>query len=415
MKGMNDLFSKELQARRWIIQKALQAFESYGFSQVQTPVLEELSLFVRSVGKTTDIVSKEMYALEDRDGTPICMRPENTAGTVRALLEHHKLTQEQECKVFYVGPMFRRERPQKGRLREFTQVGAEFFGTDAPTADVELLSMLHQWLLSLPIGKIKLLINSLGQPQERAEYLKALRTYFEPLRDQLCSDCQRRLETNTLRLLDCKNKTCSKLADESPSILDFLQEESKQHFEAVKNGLTQLGIEFEITKKLVRGLDYYTRTVFEFIAESGLGAQNTVAAGGRYDNLVEELGGPSVPATGFAAGIERLVILAEENGLSLDEKRPDLVLVYADDTGREKLPAIAHQLRQKNIWVDFEHRKKSVKAQMRRADRMKAKEVLVLGTREIENDEGQLKALDTGDTRFVQVSNLLSVYSPNFV
>src|SRR3989338_3608517 len=272
MKGMNDLFSKDLQIRRLVCSKAIHIFENYGFSEIQTPILEELSLFVRSVGENTDIVSKEMYSLEDRDGTKICMRPENTAGSVRALIENNLISADQEAKIFYIGPMFRRERPQKGRLREFTQIGAEFLGSPSPTVDIEFIAMIHDWLSELPIGKIKLIINSLGQPNERAEYLKALRAYFEPLQNQLCVDCQRRLDKNILRLLDCKNENCSKLADLGPSILSYLGEESKNHFQQVQNSLSKLGIEFQVSDKLVRGLDYYTRTVFEFVAESGLGA-----------------------------------------------------------------------------------------------------------------------------------------------
>ncbi|MEI6806561.1 MAG: histidine--tRNA ligase [Myxococcaceae bacterium] len=406
MKGMNDLFSKELQSRRLVASKAIHVFENYGFSEIQTPILEELSLFVRSVGENTDIVSKEMYSLEDRDGTKICMRPENTAGAVRALIENNLVSEDQEAKVFYIGPMFRRERPQKGRLREFTQIGAEFLGISAATADIEFLAMLHDWLSSLPIGQIKLVINSLGQPNERNEYLKALRAYFEPLTEKLCVDCQKRLTNNVLRLLDCKNETCSKLADAAPSIHSYLAEESKQHFEAIQAGLKQLNIPFQISNRLVRGLDYYTRTVFEFIAESGLGAQNTLAGGGRYDNLVKELGGPDVPAIGMAAGLERIILLMRENGLVLDEKRPDLSLVAADSMGRQKAFELLILLRRKGLFVDFDHKERSVKSQMRRADRLRSKEALVLGTQEVESGKAKIKSLDSGETREVELSDL---------
>ncbi len=404
MKGMNDLFSDELRLRRYVIGKASETFERFGFSEIQTPVLEELSLFLRSVGESSDIVTKEMYALEDRDGTKICMRPEGTAGVVRALVEHHKVSTDQEAKVYYVGSMFRRERPQRGRLREFSQIGAEFLGVSEPTADVEVLAMLHTWLSSLQLGELTLLINSLGQPDERAGYLQALRDYYTPLTSQLCADCQRRLTQNVLRLLDCKNPNCSALADKAPSILEFLGEDSKLHFEQVKSGLKQLGIEFKVSSRLVRGLDYYTRTVFEFVAESGLGAQNTVAAGGRYDNLVAELGGSSTPAFGFAAGVERLVLLLEENSFKLPESRPDFSLVYADDLGKSKVFELAQAWRLKGLWIDFEHKTKSVKAQMRRADRMRCKEVIVIGAREVESGEGQAKMLDSGEIRVCRIS-----------
>lgn len=399
MKGMNDLFAPDLQVRRWILAQAIPIFENYGFSEIQTPILEELSLFVRGVGKNTDIVSKEMYVLEDRDGTEICMRPENTAGALRALIEHNLISTEQEAKIFYVGPMFRRERPQKGRLREFTQIGAEFLGSSSHTADVEFIAMIHDWLSALPIGKIKLLINSLGQSNERSNYLKVLEAYFEPLQSTLCPDCQRRFNKNILRLLDCKNKTCSQLASLAPSILDYLSTESKTHFDQVQANLTKLGIEFQVSHQLVRGLDYYTRTVFEFVSDSGLGAQNTIAGGGRYDRLSQELGGPDVPGLGVAAGLERLVLLMMENGFRLDSRRPDLSVIYADPIGRQKAFELLFQLRRQGLWVDFEHRERSVKSQMRRADKLGSKEVLVLGAQEVESGQATLKALDSGKTR----------------
>ena len=399
MKGMNDLFSKDLQIRRWVQSQAIQIFENYGFSEIQTPILEELSLFIRSVGENTDIVSKEMYSLEDRDGTKICMRPENTAGAMRALIEHNLISADQEAKIFYMGPMFRRERPQKGRLREFSQIGAEFVGSALASSDIEFIAMIHDWLSKLPIGQIKLVINSLGQPEERSEYLTALRAYFEPLHDQLCIDCQKRLSKNILRLLDCKNETCSKLTNQAPSIHDYLGTESKEHFETLQTGLSKLGITFQVSNRLVRGLDYYTRTVFEFIAESGLGAQNTVAGGGRYDGLSKELGGPDIPGIGMAAGLERIVLLLEENGFALDFKRPDLSLVYADPVGRQKAFELLFALRRQGLWVDFEHKDRSVKSQMRRADKLRCKEVLVLGAREVESGKAVIKSLDSGETR----------------
>ncbi|MES2504885.1 MAG: histidine--tRNA ligase [Myxococcota bacterium] len=403
---MPDLFSTELQTRRFIIGKAIHVFENYGLSEIQTPILEELSLFVRSVGESSDIVTKEMYALEDRDGTMICMRPEGTAGAVRALVQNNLLSAEQEAKIFYTGSMFRRERPQKGRLREFCQVGAEFLGCASASADIEFLAMVHDWLASLPIGPIKLAINSLGEPEERQVFMQALRAYFEPLTEQLCADCQRRMTQNTLRILDCKNPSCISLVEKAPRILDFFGADSKGHFEEVLNGLSKLGVAYEVSHKLVRGLDYYTRTVFEFIAESGLGAQNTVAGGGRYDGLVEELGGPKTPAIGMAAGVERLAILMQESGFALAEKRPDLSLVYADDIGRAKALELLFALRRKGMTVDFEHKPKSVKAQMRRADRLRAKEVLVLGQREVESDSAKIKSLDSGEMRDVTLSAL---------
>lgn len=396
---MNDLFSTELQSRRWVCSQAIHAFGNYGFSELQTPILEELSLFVRSVGESSDIVSKEMYALEDRDGTPICMRPEGTAGALRALIENNKLAQDQEAKIFYIGPMFRRERPQKGRLREFTQIGAESLGCADPMADIEFLTMIHDWLSALPIGQLKLVINSLGEPDERSEYLKALRAYFEPVNTELCADCGRRLQKNILRLLDCKNPICSQLADAAPKIQDYLGEDSKNHFESVKQGLTRLNISFEVSNRLVRGLDYYTRTVFEFVALSGLGAQNTVAGGGRYDKLSKELGGPDVPGIGMAAGLERLILLMDENGFKPELKRPYCTLVAADPVGREKAFELLFTMRRKGLFADMDLKERSVKSQMRRADRIAAQHVLVLGSQEVETGKAMLKNLDSGESQ----------------
>ncbi|MBH1988691.1 MAG: histidine--tRNA ligase [Myxococcaceae bacterium] len=404
---MNDLFAKELEIRKVICDKAIHAFQVYGYEQLQTPVLEQLSLFARSAGENSDIVSKEMYSLEDRDGTLLCMRPEGTAGAVRALVDSGYFNQDPEVKAFYIEPMFRRERPQKGRLREFTQIGAEYFGVPTPEADIEFLAMIYDWLSSLPIGPIELVINSLGESSERQHYLDALQVFYTPLQEKLCSDCQRRLTKNVLRLLDCKEPKCIALAENSPQLSKYLGETSLTHFETVQQGLRNLFIPFRVSNNLVRGLDYYTRTVFEFVSHSGLGAQNTIAGGGRYDGLVEELGGLKVPAIGMAAGLERLVILLEEQGYQPELKRPVCTLVYADEPGQKKAFELLMAGRRQGLYLDMDPKNRSVKSQMRRADRKQSQFAVVLGENEVLSGTAQLKSLADGNSQPMELTALL--------
>ena len=403
VKGMNDLFCPELNIWQKIEKTAAEIFSAYGFQEIRTPILEELSLYVRGVGEESDIVAKEMYALKDRDEKMLSLRPEGTAGVVRAVIENSKVGLDGELKSFYVGPMFRRERPQKGRLRQFHQIGVEFFGVAEASVDVEVIAMLHDFLAALGLQDLKLILNTLGQPEERVDYLKALYDYFVFHSDNICSDCQRRLQKNTLRILDCKQPQCVKISEDAPLILAFLSEESLEHFNEVQAGLTRLSIPYEVSPRLVRGLDYYNRTVFEIVASSGLGAQNAVAAGGRYDGLVKKLGGSDVPAFGFAAGIERIVLLLIEQSGAAQAIPLDVVLVYADSIGKEKAFELLYQLRRKNIKADLDHKSRSVKAQMRRADRLGSKTVLVIGEKEVQEQSGQLKLLSTGETLSVSL------------
>lgn len=396
---MNDLFPDELSLWQLVEKKTRDVFTRYGFSEIRTPILEDLSLFVRGVGEGTDIVEKEMYVLKDRDESLLCLRPENTAGVVRALIEHKTLVQESEFKTYYIGPMFRRERPQKGRLRQFHQIGAEVFGISEPSADVELISMVHQVLNDLGINELTLQLNSLGEASERKVYVAKLVEYYESRQNELCEDCKKRLHKNPLRLLDCKNPNCIEISKAAPELISFLEKESREHFDAVQEGLTSLNIPFHLSTRLVRGLDYYTRTVFELSATSGLGAQNAVAAGGRYDALVENLGGPKVPAVGFSAGIERILILLNEKGVAASKPTPDLSFICMDKAGRELALLTCAGLRKQGIFAEFDHKERSVKAQMRRADKMSAKSIIVLGERERNEKMGQLKNLSSGETQ----------------
>jgi histidyl-tRNA synthetase len=398
LKGMPDLFEEDLATWRQLESVVRETFLAFGYGEIRTPLVEETALFVRGVGEGTDIVTKEMYAFEDKDrhATNVCLRPENTAGVVRAMVQHGKLMADAEEKVFYLGSMFRRENVQAGRQRQFNQIGAEAFGIASPSLDVESMALVHVLLERLGIGNVTLLVNSLGDAADRPRFTEALRAYFEPHKASLCIDCQRRLETNPLRVLDCKVESDKKLAAGAPRTLDHLGDESKKHFDDVIEGLTKLGLPFEIDTHLVRGLDYYTRTVFEAVAREGLGAQSTVCAGGRYDNLVAQLGGRPTPAVGFAGGIERLVMLMKAANKSAPPMCPTLTLVGADDDGRREAHRLALALRREGVSVDVDHRSRSVKAMMKRADRSGARFALVLGSREIQEQRGDLKAMATG-------------------
>lgn len=403
VKGMNDLFSKELALWNFIEKTAHDVFSRYGFSEIRTPIVEDLGLFVRSVGEGTDIVEKEMYVLKDRDDSLLCLRPENTAGVVRALIEHKIFAQENELKAYYLGPMFRRERPQKGRLRQFHQIGAEVYGIAEPTADVELMAMLHQYFTELGIKNLKLNINSLGEASEREVYVTHLVAYYERHFDQICEDCKTRLKKNPLRLLDCKNPKCIELSKSAPQLPSYLEPESRAHFEAVQSGLTKLNIDFEVAPRLVRGIDYYSRTVFEINAVTGLGSQNAVGAGGRYDALIANLGGPKVPALGFALGIERIAILLTEEGIQKEKSSPTLTFVCADPESIEFALAKCIELRARGVFAEFDHKGRSVKSQMRRADKMSSKAVVVLGETERSSNHAQLKTLSSGETQTISL------------
>lgn len=400
---MNDLFADELAMWTFIEKTTHDVFSRYGYSEIRTPILEDLSLFVRGVGEGTDIVEKEMYVLKDRDDTLLCLRPENTAGVVRALIEHKTFAQENELKAYYVGPMFRRERPQKGRLRQFHQIGAEVFGIAEPSVDVELIAMLHQYFKELGIVELNLKLNSLGDPEERQVYIAKLVEYYRGHLDTLCEDCKKRLEKNPLRVLDCKNPKCIEISKLAPEITSYLTGPSREHFEAVKTGLTKLGIPFELSPRLVRGLDYYSRTVFELNAVTGLGSQNAVAAGGRYDTLIENLGGPKVPALGFAGGIERIAILLEEKGLKFSKRTPSLTFVCMEQASRELAMSKCAELRALGVFAEFDHKERSVKSQMRRADKMSTLAIIVLGETELNEDKGQLKNLRTGESKAISL------------
>ncbi|MBM4281277.1 MAG: histidine--tRNA ligase [Deltaproteobacteria bacterium] len=412
VKGMDDLFESDLSLWRHVELVARETFLAYGFGEIRTPILEETAVFVRGVGEGTDIVHKEMFTFDDggrpgdKDGTTsVCLRPENTAGVVRAMLEHGKLFADAYEQVFYVGPMFRREQPQAGRRRQFHQIGCEAFGTSEPGMDVAVMACVHTILDRLGLSSsTKLLLNTLGDPAERRGYTDALVAYFSAHEARLSDDSRRRLKENPLRILDSKDAGDRALAMAAPRPVDFLSDAARAHFDAVCAGLTRLSIPFSRDPFLVRGLDYYTRTVFEFVGEAGLGAQSTVAAGGRYDGLVETLGGRPTPAVGFAGGVERLVLMLKAVGAPAHGVAPELALVGADDGGRALCEQLAFGLRRQGVRVVVDVRGRGVKAQMKSADKSGARHSVVVGSAELGSGQGRVKNMATGDVSDVALS-----------
>ncbi len=377
VRGMKDILPPE--SARWTELEGLFRAHAvrYGFLEIRTPLLERTELFARAVGETTDIVEKEMYTFTDRSGESLTVRPEGTAPVVRALLNHRADAGEWPARFFYIGPMFRHERPQKGRLRQFHQFGAEAFGTDSPYADAEAVAFLHGFLAAAGLAGVSLEINSLGDPECRPAYLDALASFLAAKEGELCDDCRRRAGRNPLRVLDCKAERCVRATADAPSILDFLCGPCRDHFHGVESALASSGILFSRNPRMVRGLDYYRRTTFEFVIP-GMGAQNTVAAGGRYDGLAEMLGGRErVPAIGFAVGVERLLMLLGEGRAAGPSAEAYLVVAtpaLLPEAFRRKMELSACGVR-----ADMDYEGRSVKSQFRRADRSGARVVLVFG------------------------------------
>ncbi|MBR6102356.1 MAG: histidine--tRNA ligase [Ruminococcus sp.] len=369
----------------------------FGFKEIRVPTFEETGLFVRSVGETTDVVSKEMYTVSSTGDKTFTLRPEGTAGVIRAALENGLLNEGLPQKVFYIVSCFRHEKAQKGRLREFHQFGCEMLGSPSPAADAELISLAHGIIDSLGLKNIVLNINSIGCPQCRAKYREALRAYFEPHRAELCETCQERLDKNPMRLLDCKSKEDQEIAKDAPVITDYLCEDCAAHFESVKKHLSIMGIDYVVNPKIVRGLDYYTRTVFEFIS-SDIGAQGTVCGGGRYDGLVESLGGKPTPALGFGMGLERIILTMEAQGCEfMEEKTCDLYFASMGEAAAEKAVELASMLRAEGFFAEYDLMGRGLKAQMKYADKIGAKYVIVIGDSELESGSAKLKNMTTGE------------------
>ena len=377
IKGVKDILPEETTRWRLIEDAARRWALCYGYQEIRIPIFELTALFARSIGSTTDIVEKEMYTFSDRDGTSLTLRPEGTAGTVRVFIEHNRAADPLPQKYFYLGPMFRHERPQAGRLRQFHQFGVESFGTSDPRADIEVIALLWRLLSDLALPDLTLEINSLGSSGDRAAYKPILRSFLSQQESRLCANCRRRMDTNPLRVLDCKVPNCRAATESAPKLTDHLSPEARSHFDQVLAGLVAIGVPYRLNPRLVRGLDYYCLTSFE-ITSTHLGAQNAVGAGGRYDGLVETLGGPSVPAVGFAVGLERVsLMLPETSSSSLNE-----CLYYVAAFGEEgtKLGLVLlDELRRVGLSAQCDYRATTLKAHLRQADRSKCRCAILLG------------------------------------
>lgn len=388
IKGVKDVLPDESVVWQYIQQKARDIFNTFGYSEIIVPIIEFTELFSRSIGENTDIVEKEMYTFEDRDSKKITLRPEGTASVVRAYIEHNLRDSEPFSKLYYMGPMFRRERPQAGRFRQFFQIGAEVFGIGHFMIDAEILHMLHMFFGSLNIKGVELQINSIGCPLCRPSFRNALKAFFTDKRSELCDNCQRRFEFNPLRILDCKSTHCHALSEKAPKTLDYLCSDCLSHFKGVQHSLDAASVPFTNNPRLVRGLDYYTQTTFEFVG-GALGAQNAVAAGGRYDNLVTELGGPSTPAIGFSIGMERLSSLFDR--VNVAKKSPLAFLVALGDQARKEAFNIINNLHKEGIATVMDYSGGSLKSQMRKADKLKSAHVIIIGDDEISRGEVVLR------------------------
>ncbi len=396
IKGTEDVLPKESYKWQFVEDIMRKEAQSYGFKEIRTPVFEHTNLFSRGVGQTTDVVQKEMYTFDTKGGESVTLRPEGTAGAARAVLEHGVLNEGLPVKASYFVSCYRYEKPQAGRLREFHQFGLEEYGTSDPIADAELICAAQSIFDRLQIRDIHLEINSIGCPQCRKEYHKALREYFEQYKDKLCETCLSRLEKNPMRILDCKSPEDKEIAKNAPKVTDYLCEECQEHFQQVKSYLDCAGVEYTVNPTIVRGLDYYTKTVFEFVTDY-IGAQGTVCGGGRYDGLIEELGGKHVPSLGFAMGMERLLMLMEKQGIEIPAPSPcDLYIAPLGEEAKKKAFALVGKVRESGLFAETDVVSRGLRAQMKYADKIGARFSIVLGDDEITKGEAVVKNMETG-------------------
>ena len=410
IKGMNDVLPGDVEVWQFLEQSAREVFGTYGFSEIRTPVPEKTELFCRSIGETTDIVEKEMYTFNDKSDNSMTLRPEGTAPVMRAVIQNRLHTLDPVTKLYYLGPMFRYERPQKGRYRQFHQLGVEVLGVENAKIDAQVLAMLHQYFTTIGIDTVSLQVNSLGCPECRPQYRSQLITYLETRLDDLCGDCQRRYTTNPLRVLDCKVPGCKEATQDAPNVIDHLCEHCDDHFSAVKKHLDVLAIPYEVNPRMVRGLDYYVRTTFELVTDQ-LGSQSAVAAGGRYDGLVESLGGPALPGIGFAIGMERLVLLKGNQDINI--RVPKLFIAALGDAASDKAFSLMSQLQAAGVYAEMDYQGKSLKSQMRRANKLQAENTIVLGDEEIQSGHAKLKRMADGSESEVSLTALVDLLTPN--
>ncbi|MFH1151270.1 MAG: histidine--tRNA ligase [Actinomycetota bacterium] len=406
-RGTSDLVFPDSEKMEKLIEAACALMRERGYRRIDTPILEDTELFTRSIGEDSDIVTKEMYTFEDRGGESLTMRPEGTAPVVRAYLERGLASRGLPVKVYYVGPMFRRERPQAGRFRQFTQIGGEAIGSEDPFLDAEIISFNHVLFARLGLTRYRLLVNSVGCRECRPAYVDRLRSFLEAMKDGLCEQCVRRTETNPLRVFDCKNERCRATLEGAPTIGEHLCPRCREHFDAVLAHLDGLEVRFEVDERMVRGLDYYTNTAFEFQFE-GLGAQNTVCGGGRYDGLAEELGGPPTPGVGYSMGLERLLMALDAEGLDpFEPERLAVFLAAAPGVEREPVLRLLESLRAEGISADTDFLGRGLKAQMKQADRLGARVVVMIGEEELASGEVTVRDLDASEQLRVSAEGLV--------
>ena len=403
-KGTKDVLPSDSHIWQYLEDILRKTASDFGFSEIRFPAFEHTELFLRGVGDTTDIVQKEMYTFEDKGGRSITLRPEGTASVVRSVIENGLYAQALPLKVYYIAPVFRYEKPQAGRLREHHQFGVGYFGNKSPASDAEVISLADTYLRKLGITNLTVSINSIGCPECRREYHKALREYFGENLDSLCPLCHDRLERNPLRLLDCKEERCSKIAENAPHTIDYLCPECFSHFEGLKSELELIGVSYKVDTRIVRGLDYYTKTVFEFVANN-IGAQATVCGGGRYDKLVESLGGPPLSGLGFGSGLERLLMVMDACGIKAPDKRiPDIFIASLGDEASKKGSSLVYGLRTSGVFAERDTTGRSLKAQMKYSDKLHAGNTVIIGDNELRNNSAIIKDMLSGANTIVALT-----------
>ena len=415
IKGTQDFLPSDSNRVRYVEEIAMQIAETFGYHEIRTPVFEHTELFQRGVGDTTDVVQKEMYTFDDKGGRSITLRPEGTAGVIRAFLEHGLFNEPLPLKASYLTSCYRYEKPQAGRLREFHQFGIECVGASEPSADAEIISLANSFFEALSVSNIKLEINSIGCPECRKKYHEALASFFESHRDELCETCLERLSKNPMRILDCKSPVCSGITKDAPVVLDYICDDCRDHFEAVKKHLDAMNIEYTVNPSIVRGLDYYTRTVFEFVSNE-IGAQGAVCGGGRYDGLVEQLGGSHVPSLGFAIGIERLLLLMDAQKIDFPAYDPCVLYIATmGENASVEASKIAYDLRLSGISAQFDTTGRSLKAQMKYAGKLGALYSVVIGDDDLANNAVNVKNMDSGETVQLPVDGFSEAFSDYYM
>ena len=405
-KGTKDLLPGQVHKWHYVEGKFADICRRYGFKEIRTPMFEHTEVFARGIGDTTDVVQKEMYTFNDHGNRSITLKPEGTSGAVRAFIEHKQYAEVQPTKYYYNTDYFRYEKPQSGRLRHFHQFGIEVFGTPNMMADAEVICLAHDFLTDLGITEIELRINSVGCPECRKKYREALKAYLLPHYEDLCGTCKERFERNPMRIIDCKSEICQAIVKDAPRMIDYLCDDCRNAFEDLKSNLTAMGIDFTIDPNIVRGLDYYTKTAFEFVTTK-IGAQGTVCGGGRYDHLVEELGGPPIPGVGFGLGIERLLLLMEANNAYFpEENRVDAFIAVMGDAAKAFGLKLARELRAKGITAEMDTLARNIKGQFKYADRLNARYTLVIGDNELEKGVVSLKDMVKSEQREIKIEDI---------